>query len=186
MAVNMYFQCEEEEAEVAGQISQKACVLVGEGECQASSPMPGNPLESFCERRTYNYCCFNSIFARIVMEQAAEQLGRPLGAEGECRGLEYDELQALDWSQIDLESEWIPLMFESGLIPEQMNEDNLTGSGRTMNGGARSKVSIRTLERLGTVDDEVIQKMKDEVREPLDCSQYPRPAECYYRNPPGN
>lgn len=186
MAIDITFQCEEEEAEVAGQVSQKACVLVGEGECIVSSPLPGNPFESFCERRTYNYCCFNSIFARIVMEQAAEQLGRPLGEDNACRGLDYQELQQLDWSQIDLESEWIPLMYESGLLPEEMSEENLTGSGRTMNGAARSKVSIRTLERLGHVDDEVIQKMKDEVREPLDCSQYPRPAECYYRNPPGN
>jgi hypothetical protein len=180
MAIDIAFQCEEEEAEVAGQVSQKACVMVGKGDCIVSSLIAG------CERRTYNYCCFNSIFARIVMEQAAEQLGRPLGEGNACRGLDYQELQQLDWSQIDLESEWIPLMFESGLLPDEMSEENLTGSGRTMNGAARSKVSIRTLERLGHVDDEVIQKMKDEVREPLDCSQYPRPAECYYRNPPGN
>jgi len=180
MAIDIAFQCEEEETEVAGQIGQKACVYVGEGSCKVSIPLGG------CERRTYNYCCFNSIFARIVMEQAAEQLGRPLGEGEACRGLNYSELQALDWGQIDLESEWIPLMYESGLLPEEMTEDALTGDGRTMNKGARANVSIRTLERLGDVDDEVIQKMKDEMREPLDCSQYPRPAECYYRNPPGN
>ena len=64
-----------------------------------------------CLQKTKMYCCFNSKLARIVHEQGRQQLTN-FGAEGwgdfddpNCRGFTPEELQMIDFSQIDF-SEW--------------------------------------------------------------------------------
>lgn len=180
LAMDLLFQCKDSETQVSGSLAQKACVYTGRGSCLVGLSIGG------CQRRRYNYCCFNSMLGRIITEQAAEQLNRPLGAGAECKGLTMQELSQVDWSRIDLESEWIPMMFESGLIPAETTEEGLTGSGRTMNADYRQLVSLRTMERLGLVDEETLARMRAEVKEPLDCSDLPRPAVCYYNEGANN
>nr|WP_256473542.1 conjugal transfer protein TraN [Aliidiomarina quisquiliarum] len=172
--MDIAFQCDEDESEVAGARMQKQCVYLGSGSCRLNLVVTG------CVRKNYRYCCFNSILARIIMEQAAEQLDRPLGSGEACRGLTLAELSQLDWDLIDLESEWIPLMFESGYILNDPSEESLTGAGRTMNSDAREAVSKRTKDRFRNISDGDTRDIDSEMRETLDCSKYPRPAVCNY------
>lgn len=177
LALDIVFACDAEESEAAGSIAQLQCVYLGRGACK----MPGFPL--VCERHEYEYCCFNSLLARIIMEQAVEQLERPFeqGDRPSCRGLTLDELAQLDWDLIDLESEWLPLMYESGLIAEDTSEHTLTGDGRTLNSGARQLVSERTKDRFRDISDDDVKDMDRELRTTLDCSKYPRPLICNYQ-----
>lgn len=174
LLLDLLFQCKEEESEVAGAISQRSCVAIKSGSCLVGLIQ--------CQRRRYHYCCFNSMLARIVTEQAAVQLGRPLGADEACRGISIEEMGMIDWSQIDLESEWIPTMFASGLIPSETTEDSLTGSGRSINPQHRDIAKLRTLERLGGVDENTLKELRDELKQPVDCSKIPRLPICYYNH----
>ncbi|HIP43063.1 MAG TPA: hypothetical protein EYG91_04025 [Aquifex aeolicus] len=58
---------------------------------------------STCLRRGYKYCCYDSKFARILVEQAYKQLGYSWGSwdNPNCNGLTFDDLKKLDFSQMD-------------------------------------------------------------------------------------
>ena len=57
-----------------------------------------------CIETTETYCCFNSRLSRIINEQGRAQLGRGWGgAQGpDCSGFALTQLQALDFSRMDL------------------------------------------------------------------------------------
>jgi conjugal transfer mating pair stabilization protein TraN len=57
-----------------------------------------------CIEKTRSFCCFNSRLAKIINTQGRAQLGRSFGTPDapNCSGFTPDELQALDWSQINL------------------------------------------------------------------------------------
>ncbi len=63
---------------------------------------------STCVKYRTNQCCFNSKLARIINEQGRVQLGLDIE---DCDGFTLDQLEALDWSKIDL-SEFIADMLE--------------------------------------------------------------------------
>ncbi len=52
-----------------------------------------------CLKRTSEFCTFGSRLGRMIQEQGRAQLGI---SWNDCRGLTPDELQTIDWSQIDL------------------------------------------------------------------------------------
>ena len=52
-----------------------------------------------CDKYRTGSCCFNSLLARIVNEQGRAQLGLDMK---QCDGFTIDQMQQLDWSQIDL------------------------------------------------------------------------------------
>jgi hypothetical protein len=52
-----------------------------------------------CLERTSDFCTFKSRLSRIIQVQGRAQLGIGWGS---CRGLTTDELEMIDWSQIDL------------------------------------------------------------------------------------
>ncbi len=60
-----------------------------------------------CKTRHYKFCCFSSMLARIVHEQARNQVSKGWGDfdEPDCSGFSVNEFVGLDWSLIDL-SEW--------------------------------------------------------------------------------
>ena len=62
------------------------------------------PLIRTCIETTETYCCFNSRLSRIINEQGRAQLGRGWGgAQGpDCSGFALTQLQALDFSRMDL------------------------------------------------------------------------------------
>ena len=53
-----------------------------------------------CLRKKYYYCCYDSTFARILVEQAYKQLGYSF-AGGNCSALTFDDIKRLDFSQMD-------------------------------------------------------------------------------------
>lgn len=106
------------------------------------------------------------------MEQAHVLLNKDMT---QCSGLSHEELSTLDFNQIDL-SEWIGVMIESNLIPDS-SEEALSGSGRYENTDLRENPTERTLERTSNAAQGA-KKIKKQINEPLDCSQYPRPPVC--------
>lgn len=65
-----------------------------------------NAKNEFNQCQTYRHtnCCFNSKLGRIIQVQGRPQLGIPWGdvKNPDCRGFTVDELQQLDFSQMDL------------------------------------------------------------------------------------
>lgn len=57
-----------------------------------------------CMRTGYNYCCYDSLFARILVEEAYEQKGYSFGSYDapNCTQLSFDDLKTLDFDSIDL------------------------------------------------------------------------------------
>lgn len=171
LALDLITACDEDEADMGVQIGHRQCIL--------TSRERVNMIQ-----KKQNHCCFNSPLARIIVEQSIPQLGyrdsddyRDAG----CPGLTPPQLADLDWDQIDL-SEWIGLMEESGMLPSETNEEQLTGDGRLINNGSRDTVSERTMDRLGgegTLDRQK-QLNKDLKVDNIDCSLIPRPAVCSY------
>ena len=56
-----------------------------------------------CTRRNETHCCFKSKLGRIIQEQGRTQLGMGWGSaeNPQCDGLTIEQLQSLDFSQID-------------------------------------------------------------------------------------
>jgi len=53
-----------------------------------------------CLRKKYYYCCYDSTFARILVEQAYKQLGYSF-AGGNCSALTFDDIKRLDFNSMD-------------------------------------------------------------------------------------
>ena len=170
LALQIIFECTEDEIQLAVKRELKACSRVGSYCARKICVVPtgfGCAVEACVDVRN-SYCCYNSPLSRIVMEQAGPQLGRT-GRNGmgspknpQCDGLPLGQLENLDWSQIDL-SEWTALLQEEGALktgPGNLNIEALTGSGHALSlgqdpWGERDNVLERTQDRLGTgsVDD---------------------------------
>ena len=121
--------CDDVDNDTALKLEMRQCYAVEDKYCAKKSL-------GICYMKRQDYCCYGSILSRIVMEQAHVLLNKDMT---ECSGLTHEELQALDFNQIDL-SEWIGVMVESNLIPES-NEDDLSASGRYENCIFRSIVN---------------------------------------------
>jgi conjugal transfer mating pair stabilization protein TraN len=61
-------------------------------------------LAKICLETTESYCCFNSRLARIINEQGRGQVGKGWGSgeSPDCSGFTPDQMQALDFSKMDL------------------------------------------------------------------------------------
>jgi hypothetical protein len=90
--------CEQPEQILAMKRDNRLCHTVG-SYCSAKIPIVGTCIET-----TRSYCCFNSRLARILQEQGRAQLGRGWGSakDPQCGGFSMSELQALDFSRMDL------------------------------------------------------------------------------------
>lgn len=177
MALQIIFECTEDEIKLAVKRELKSCESVGsycyEKICVV--PTTFGCAARACVQTRDAYCCYNSPLSRIVMSQAAEQLGRP-GRKGlgtaenpQCGGLPLSDLEKLDWDRIDL-SEWTGLLQQEGALnnkPGDLSFDALTGNGNAFampeKYGDRENTITRTQERLenGSPDDmRVIQGQK--------------------------
>jgi conjugal transfer mating pair stabilization protein TraN len=90
--------CEDAEQVLAMKRDNRLCHGVG-SYCSAQLPIIRTCIET-----TETYCCFNSRLSRIINEQGRAQLGRGWGgAQGpDCSGFAITQLQALDFSRMDL------------------------------------------------------------------------------------
>lgn len=118
LALTLLTMCDENESDMGIKLAQRQCFKVGGSYCSKR-------ILGVCIQKRQDHCCYNSILARIIMEQAGPLLGKDMS---NCEGLTQEELARLDFDRIDL-SEWVGLMIESGEIKSRSNENILTGGG---------------------------------------------------------
>jgi len=90
--------CEQAEQILSMKKDNRLCHGVG-SYCSARIPIIRTCIET-----TETYCCFNSRLSRILNEQVRGQLGRGWGSpeSPDCNGFTVEQLQALDFSQMNL------------------------------------------------------------------------------------
>lgn len=89
--------CDEEEAKTKMKLGAGLCLHVG-SYCHQSTGFGG------CGSTRHKYCCYNSKLARIVNQQGKPLLGQSHGTARNpvCDGITANDLQALDFSKMDL------------------------------------------------------------------------------------
>jgi len=94
--VTELMSCEDSDKNTAVKKDQKICENMG---TYCSSRFLGS-----CVERKEAYCCFNSLLSKAVNIQGKRQLGIPLGSpeDPNCRGLTIQEVNAIDFTRIDL------------------------------------------------------------------------------------
>lgn len=104
--------CEDSDIETALRKDAKLCVDLG-GYCSKKLPIVG------CLERTYSYCCFNSVLAKLVNTQGKAQLGKNMGTakNPNCGGFTPEELQTLDLAAMDLTEFMDQVKPPASLIP---------------------------------------------------------------------
>lgn len=111
MTLKLIFKCRNIDFETASDKALKKCYQI-ETKCKVKV---FNPLgkSKTCADREFYFCCYNSPLARIVMQQIKKtgQLGFSEDSKS-CVGIRLDQLEQLDWSQLDL-SEWTSLILEA-------------------------------------------------------------------------
>jgi hypothetical protein len=110
--------CDENEMDMGVKLAQRLCFSVGNSYCSKD-------VLGLCYQKRQDHCCYNSILARIIMEQAGPLIGKDMS---NCAGLTQQEFGLLDFDQIDL-TEWIGLMIDSGEMKTEADEQILTGGG---------------------------------------------------------
>ena len=167
MLINIIWECEPKEFELAAKNETRQCSFVG-SYC-ASKSIGG------CIEKRDAYCCFGSVVGRIIQEQGRKQLGLNFGeAESpSCEGLTPAQLQQMDWSKIDL-SEWIGMLSVTGNLPtvNSVTLTNLTGSGSELNdifndGAGRADTVERNTERLKGIDVDTVKKNAAQQMQPV-------------------
>lgn len=108
------FQCEEEEIELGTRRKSLSCTYVGKY-CRRRAGV--GPLRTCVETREV-FCCFNSPFSRIMVEQMRAADGDDFGSpkSPSCEGYPVHEITQRDFTTLDL-SEWTALMKDSEMVP---------------------------------------------------------------------
>ena len=97
MVITEWLSCDQSEQVMSLKRGENLCVHIGT-RCSKKLKIIGTCLE-----KKETHCCFNSKLAKIVNRQGRAQLGMPMNS---CGGFNQAQLQALDFSRIDL-SEFI-------------------------------------------------------------------------------
>ena len=113
--------CEQAEQILAMKHDNRLCHGVG-SYCSVRVPIVG-----LCVETTETYCCFNSRLARILNEQGRAQRGRGWGGakSPDCSGFTIAQLQALDFSRMDLSefyAEIAPTMPDAGALGQHAQQ----------------------------------------------------------------
>ncbi len=89
--------CSYEEENLGLQKEKGHCIYVG-SYCSEKEKLTG-----ICIKKAQSYCCFGSVLSRIIQQQGRNQIGLNLGSaeNPNCRGLTVEEMQRLDFTQID-------------------------------------------------------------------------------------
>jgi conjugal transfer mating pair stabilization protein TraN len=152
MIVQLIWQCEQKEYELAAKKSLKACTYLG-SYCATK-------VLGMCVEERESYCCFSSPLARILQEQVRPQLGLSFGDKKspDCSGIPIEKLADIDWSRVNLD-EWIAILQSTNHLPtaanaaQKLNLDQLTGQGSRFNvDGTRLNTLDRNVERKKGLD----------------------------------
>jgi len=151
LAVQIIYECEEQELQLAFKRDLRACHYLGR--------YCAKKVLGICYMRADSYCCFKSPFSRIIQEQVRKQIigWPPAGPNPECRGLSVAELQSVNWSLVDL-SEWLAILQTATLMP--------TGSA-----SADGMYSADNLSRYGTQSGKVGSTTGDNASQALASAQ---------------
>ena len=116
--------CNESEGRIAMQEGARLCHTVGTY-CSSCIRIFGSCVS--CIEHTTGKCCFNSVLARIVNEQGRMQIGKGWGSgeNPDCSGFTIDQLQALDFSAMDLTE------FYASIVPTLPNVGALQSGNAT-------------------------------------------------------
>lgn len=166
--VQIIWECEDDEFTLAVDRALKKCVYLGQY-CSRYFGGGSNEVDKNqgCWVRKQTSCCFNTPFARIVMEQVGPQLGYSFGTaeHPSCFGLPVQQMDDVDWSRVDL-SEWIAILTLSGKMPDPndvlLNMESLTGVGSDYDTGNRQNSAERATERVTDIDPD---SQRESVRE---------------------
>lgn len=163
LLISIIWKCSEDELGLAVDVDLLKTHYVG-SYCAKKSVLG-------CVEKRQSYCVFSSPLARIINEQARPQLGRNWGTPKtpDCSGITLDEMNRLDWSQIDL-GEWMNILNITGNMPgsQDMDIESLTGSGSYLgklaekDGVIRPNTADRNAERLDDVDLNELNKKASE------------------------
>ena len=175
LAYTMLTACEEEEMDMGNMLLGKKCFFTNHVPCSKTFGVCTNKAKD-------EYCCYESVLSRIIMEQATTQLGwdkKDFRDTMGCRGLTITEIGTIDFGLIDF-SEWIDLMAQSGMLPDGESMDSVTG-GNLANPYNRSNTLDRMNDRSN--DSNIwVDRMKEieegDVINNVDCNSRPRPQSC--------
>jgi hypothetical protein len=126
---HIIYACEEQELRLGLERKVGNCHDVG-GYCKKKLFLVG------CVEWRNSSCCYKTPLSRIIQEQVRKQLypydkyggfGEPKGPL--CEGLSLQQIQAVDWSRVDLQ-EWVVMMQEAGLMAGNATEaETMYGQG---------------------------------------------------------
>ena len=155
LLAQIIWKCEESELQLAVKKEIRSCTYIGEY-CATS-------LGFGCIEQRRAYCCYNSPLSRIINEQAIPQLGQTFGTPDnpQCTGLTVAEVQALDWTRIDL-SEWYGLLIEEDMLPntadEADNQYSLSNASSLEHDTEQANAADRAQQRADEVDMEGVRQ----------------------------
>ena len=126
LALQAAYKCEPEEFEYERKKSGRTCTTERE---YCDSEKLGQ-----CVVKVRGACCFESVLARMLQEEAERQgvrssFGSPPGMD--CSALSITQLGNIDYSQID-PSEWMDLLTTSEILPNGADEQETTFSLENM------------------------------------------------------
>jgi len=188
LVINLATQCDDNEQDAGLKIEMRQCVNVNRSVNNGSDkPTCEKKILGVCLKKRNHHCCYNTILARIVMEQAIPMLGKTIGVDKDamtCEGLSLTDLAAIDWNRIDL-SEWVGLMGEAGILPtsdEDTSLEEMTGSGQLLNNAGRENTVQRTTTRQGEGSlTETQRQIWNQIKiNEIDCTSPSRPLVCSY------
>ena len=161
LIVQIVWACEEEELELNVKRELESAVYIG-SYCKSK-------FLGACIEKREAYCTFNSPLSRILQEQIRPQLGLTFGSakSPECGGFTLEQLQEVDWDQVNLD-EWLGIAMANGLNmdPTAATMDKLTGVGSTLSTdeNPRPDAVSRTAERLeGSDPDTIRQELTENI-----------------------
>ena len=105
--------CSAEAKNLAKKRREKKCVEIGTY-CASKKPIIG------CVRKRTVFCCYDSIIAKIINQEAKKQLGRNNGtAESpQCGGLSIEDLENVDLSKADFSEFYEEVVIPNINIPD--------------------------------------------------------------------
>lgn len=103
-------QCSDDEKMLAEKLNAKLCTYVG--------TYCGNKILGVCLSKRKSYCCFQSRLARMLQEQGRPQIHKEWGdpKSPNCTGFTLEEMQSIDFSQVDL-TEFYPQLLKQIDVP---------------------------------------------------------------------
>lgn len=159
LAIQLVFECEESELQLSAKRGMNACNRVGDY-CSLANEL------GVCLEMQDSYCCYNSPLSAIIMEQLRPQLGGYGDPKNpQCGGIPLDQMDDIDWSQLDLDK-WTGILVNNNILPdvEDLTMENLTGDGHAVQVGGRENLNaLETVERQmeGAEVDDVRMDLQD-------------------------